>query len=52
MEANVKIPLKIKVQSDFEDVENSEFEYFFGENFVFKASQLSGKSSERYALHI
>ena len=30
----------MEVQSDFEDVENSEFDYFFSENFRFKASQL------------
>ena len=44
--------LKIEVQSDFEDVENSEFDYFFGENFHFKVPQLSEKSSESYVLHI
>ena len=52
MEANVKIPLKIEVQSDFEDVENSQFDYFFGENSRFKAPQLSEKSSERHVIHI
>ena len=49
---NVKEALKIEVQSDFEDVENSEFDYFFGENFRFKAPQLSKKSSERHVIHI
>ena len=44
--------LKLEVQLDFEDVENSEFDYFFGENFRFKAPQLSEKSSESYVLHI
>ena len=52
IEANVKKNLKKEVPSDFEDVENSEFDYFFGENFRFKAPQLSEKSSERYVLHI
>ena len=42
----------LEVQLDFEDVENSEFDYFFGENFHFKAPQLSEKSSGRYVLHI
>ena len=37
IEANVKIPLKIEIQQDFEDVENSDFHSFFGENFHFKA---------------
>ena len=41
-----KKTLKLEVQLDFEDVENSEFDYFFGENFRFKAPQLSEKSSE------
>ena len=45
-------PLKIGAQSNFEDVENSEFHYFFGENFRFKALHLSEKSSESYVLHI
>ena len=43
---------KAEVQSDFEDVENSEFDYFFGENFHFKAPQLSAKSSGSYVLHM
>ena len=43
---------KLEVQSDFEDVENSEFDCFFGENFPFKARQLSEESSESYVLHI
>ena len=47
-----KKTLKLEVQLDFEDVENSEFDYFFGENFRFKAPQLSEKSSESYVLHI
>ena len=41
-----------QTQPDFEGVENSEFDYFFGENFRFKAPQLSEKSSESYVLHI
>ena len=52
IEANVKRPLKIEVQSDLEDVENSEFRCVFGENFCFKAPQLSEKSSRRYVSHI
>ena len=52
IETNVKKNLKIEVQPDFEGVENSEFDYFFGENFRFKAPQLSEKSSGRYVLHI
>ena len=52
IEANVKRPLKIDVQSDLEYVENSEFRCVFGENFCFKAPQLSEKLSERYVLHI
>ena len=43
---------KLDVQSDFEDVENSEFDWFFGENFRFKAPQLNEKSSERHVIHI
>jgi len=49
IEANVKKTLKLEIQLDFEDVENSEFDYFFGENFRFKAPQLSEKSSESYS---
>ena len=37
IEANVKRPLKIEVQSDFEVVENSDFHSFFDQNFLFKA---------------
>ena len=47
-----KRSLKIEVQSDLKDVENSEFRYVFGENFCFKAPQLSEKSSRRYVSHI
>ena len=52
IEANVKRPLKIEIQSDLKDVENSEFRYVFGENFCFKAHQLSKKLSERHVIHI
>ena len=48
MEANVKIPLKIEVQSDFEDVENSEFDYFLGDIFVSKP--LSSTKNYRRAM--
>ena len=52
IEANVKRPLKIELQSDLKDVENSEFRYVFGENFCFKAPQLSERSSERHVIVI
>ena len=52
IEANVKKTLKLEVQLDFEDVENSEFDYFLGENFRFKVPKLSEKSSDGYVLHI
>ena len=52
VEANAKRPLKIEVQSDLKDVENSKFRYVFGENFCFKAPQLIEKSSRRYVSHI
>ena len=50
IKANEKRRLKIEVQSDLKDVENSEFRYIFDENFCFKAPQLSEKSSEKHVI--
>ena len=48
IEANVKIPLKIEVQLDFEDVENSEFDYFLVKTFTSKP--LSSAKNHRGAM--
>ena len=34
IEANVKRPLKMEIQSDFEDVENSDLHSFLAKTFV------------------
>ena len=52
IEANVRRLLKIEVQSDLKDVENSESRFVFSENFCFEAPQLSEKLSERHVIHI